>query len=289
MKKKIMDFKPPRTVWHPAFIQALKMELKKYHNVLEFHTEFQLTSEPLKIDCVVIKKKQNIKIDKNIAAIFRNWNIIEYKSPTAYFSISNFYKVYGYACLYASFESIPITNITISFIGSCNPRNLLKHLQNVHGYTVEKTYDGVYTVKGDIVPIQFVNSRLLSPEENLWLKSLSNRIKPSEFFKLDTEITRNGKAEQLAAYTYAIAQANPAIIREAIKMSNARELEKVIVEVGWAAKWEAKAEARGKAIGEAQGKAIGKAQGKANERKQVLKLLNQGLSAEELKRRLTKK
>ena len=38
-------------------------------------------------------------IKKNIAAIFREINLLEYKSPDDCVSPADFYKVYGYACL----------------------------------------------------------------------------------------------------------------------------------------------------------------------------------------------
>jgi hypothetical protein len=93
-----------RISWHTAFVEALQMKLEAYRDALEFHSEYQLTSELLKIDCVVIKKEKNLVIKKNIATIFKEWNIIEYKSLDDYVSVNDFYKVYGYACLYASFE-----------------------------------------------------------------------------------------------------------------------------------------------------------------------------------------
>jgi len=94
--------------WHPAFAEALQLELEAYGDSLEFHPEYQLTSGPLRIDCVVIKKAPNLVIEKNIASIFREVNLLEYKSPDDYVSVTDFYKVYGYACLYASFEKFPI-------------------------------------------------------------------------------------------------------------------------------------------------------------------------------------
>jgi hypothetical protein len=66
--------------WHPAFIEALQMELQTYQDVLEFHPEDPLTSGQLKIDCVVIKKAKGVVIKKNIAAVFREWNLLEYKN-----------------------------------------------------------------------------------------------------------------------------------------------------------------------------------------------------------------
>jgi hypothetical protein len=60
--------------WHPAFVQALQLELEDYADELEFRSEYQLTSEPLRIDVVVVKKKDGVKIDKNIGRIFRTHN-----------------------------------------------------------------------------------------------------------------------------------------------------------------------------------------------------------------------
>ena len=86
--------------WHPAFVEALQMELDAYKDILEFYPEYPLTSEPLRIDCVIIKKTKTVTINKNIAAIFRTWNLLEYKSPDDYVSVADFYKVYGADTLY---------------------------------------------------------------------------------------------------------------------------------------------------------------------------------------------
>jgi len=74
---------PSRISWHPAFVEALQMELREYRDDLEFYPEQPLTSEPLQIDCIVAKKAKDAVIKKNIGTIFREWNLIEYKSPTS--------------------------------------------------------------------------------------------------------------------------------------------------------------------------------------------------------------
>ena len=94
----------PPIIWHPAFIEAIKLELEEYKDVLEFRSEYQLTAEPLRIDCVIIKKPKDAVIKKNIAEIFRETNLLEYKSPDDYVSVADFYKVYSYACLLMSRE-----------------------------------------------------------------------------------------------------------------------------------------------------------------------------------------
>jgi len=233
--------------WHPAFVEAIQLELKDYEDVLEFHPEYQLTAEPLRIDCVVIKKTKDVVITKNIAAIFREANLLEYKSPDNHVSVANFYKVYGYACLYAYLENVPITNLTISFVESRYPRNMLVHLKKIRGYRVEETSPGIYTVNGDILPIQVIDSRRLSEDENLWLKSLSNRLDSLAVLKINEEAKRQDKATRIQAYMSAIAKANFLAIEEAMNMSNAaKSLDEVLERTGLVARWEARAEARGR-------------------------------------------
>jgi hypothetical protein len=234
-----------RLSWHPAFFEALQMELREYRDALEFHSEYQLTAEPLRIDCVVIRKAKDVEIKKNIAAIFREWNLFEYKNPGDYVSVDDFYKVYGYACLYASFGKVPITGISVSFVESRYPKKLLKHLRDDRGYTIAETSEGIYTVKGDILPMQIIDSRRLSADDNLWLKSLSDRLDRLEVTEIGEEILRQGKDVRIEAYRDAVIRANPGIIQEAFMgKRSSLTIEQVIENVGLGAKWEAKAEER---------------------------------------------
>jgi hypothetical protein len=234
-----------RNPWHSAFVEALQMELRNYRDVLEFLVEFQLTDEPLRIDCLVVRKAKDVEIKKNIGTIFKTWNLFEYKSPGDYVSVDDFYKVYGYACLYTSLKKVPITSLTVSFVESRHPRKLLRHLQNVRGYTVAETTEGIYSIQGDVIPMQIIDSRKLSADENLWLKSLSNKLNSGEITRISEEITRQKKEERIAAYLYAITQANTESIQEAMEMRNALTLEQVIENTGLGAKWEARGRTEG--------------------------------------------
>jgi hypothetical protein len=88
-----------RIAWHPAFRSAIKLEFEEYQDALEFKFENELNDEPLKVDVIVIKKVKDVPIKNAIAAIFRKDNIFEYKSPTDYFAVEDFYKVYGLCLL----------------------------------------------------------------------------------------------------------------------------------------------------------------------------------------------
>ena len=142
-----------RIYWHTAFFEALKQELSVYGEELEFYNEFSLTMEPLKIDCVVVKKVKDLIITKNIGEIFRGINIFEYKNPGDYVSVRDYYKVYGYACLYASFRKNDIRDMTLSFVESRTPRAILKHLNIDRGYTVAEKHPGIYTVIRDVLKL----------------------------------------------------------------------------------------------------------------------------------------
>jgi len=223
------------------------MELEQYKDVLQFIPEYQLTMEPLQIDIVIIKKTGDIIIEKNIGAMFRKDNLVEFKSPGRYISVKDFYKTYGYACLYAYLTEVPITGLTISFVEHRYPRKLISHLEKVRGFRVAEKSPGIYTVMGDIIPMQIINSRELSDNENLWLKNLSNRLGVPEIRKIDKELERNDRYAKMRAYIDAISRANPKKVKEAIRMSKSTlTLEQVFIDVGWTAKWEAKGKVDGK-------------------------------------------
>ena len=76
------NVKNTKLQWHPAFGAALRITLQ--------------------MDILIIKKLKDVPIRKTIGRIFRKHNIIEYKSPGDSLSINDFYKVYGYACIYQS-------------------------------------------------------------------------------------------------------------------------------------------------------------------------------------------
>ena len=117
---------------------------------------------------------------KNIGRIFRKHNIIEYKSPDDYISISDYYLVYAYACLYKADESkenqILFEDITITFVSHSFPRNLMNHLKNLHKYDVQLIENGIYYIEEDILPIQLIVTKDLTDEQNLWLHNLTNDI-----------------------------------------------------------------------------------------------------------------
>lgn len=216
--------------WHPGFCAALQIELKEEAEFLEFYPEYELSKKPMRIDTLIVKKIEDRPVKKNIGRIFRKYNLIEYKSPEDYLSINDFYKVYGYACFYQSdtekIHEIRMSEITISFVCSHYPREMLRSLREERGIEAEKTADGIYCLKNDVIPIQMILSHELPREENRWLASLRKDLKADEETNRLLEDYRKHKESRLyRAAMDLITRANQKTMEEARKMCDAlREL-----------------------------------------------------------------
>ncbi len=179
-----MEEQPKKLLqWHPAFYAGIQIELEEEAEQLVFENEHMLSTKPMQIDALIIKKDADRSIRKNIGQIFRKHNLIEYKSPDDSLSVNDFYKVLGYAYFYIAdtphVKEIRSEEITISYVCFGYPRELVKHLRD-KGYTVEKKEDGIYYVQGLEFPVQIIVNSKLPKEKNLWLKSLSNKISDTE-------------------------------------------------------------------------------------------------------------
>jgi hypothetical protein len=230
------------TYWHPAFRAAIKLELEQYKDVLDFQFEVPLNTEPLKIDAIIIKKIKDVEIKKNIAAIFRTDNIVEFKSPGDYLSIDDFYKVYAYACLYkVTGSNVVIEDISITMIENRHPASLFEHLQQKRGYSITEAWPGIYHVKGDVIPIQIIETKRLEETENMWLASLRDKLETSQYRIFADVFLPRRKEQEVETYLYALLNEHPEIITEVEKMADKLTLEDVLVRDGWTARWETKA------------------------------------------------
>ena len=215
----------PPIQWHPAFYAGIQIEFGKEAKYLTFESEHLLGSKPMQID-VIVKNEENRTLKKNIGRIFRRYNIIEYKGPGDYLSIDDFYKVYGYACFYKSdtriTDTIKIQDLTITLVSQCYPRKLIAHLRRKRGYEVKRIEPGIYRVKGDMVPIQILVSRRMSPEKNLWLRNLTDHIQSTEEAKRLLEEYKKHKTDKLyESVVNIIMNANKDLFKEMSSMCEA--------------------------------------------------------------------
>lgn len=119
--------------WHPAFYGAAELELRENKDDLEFQQEYNLGKEPLRVDLLVVKKRSEVQVKNEIGHIFKQYNVIEYKSPGDGLTVDDFYKTVGYACLYKglgeNMNQIPLEELTVSIFKENYPLKLFKMLR----------------------------------------------------------------------------------------------------------------------------------------------------------------
>ena len=220
--------------WHDAFFEALQLELYQYRDFLTFQSEHRLSEEALKMDVLVIKKDKDVYIEKNIGQIFKGANIFEYKSETDSFSRWDYNKVLGYAFLYSAFERMPITDITVTIALTIYPRELIKTLENERGLRVNDLGNGIYYVNGEVVPIQILESKRLSPDSNLFLRNLRSNLSADDMLKTLRLYNAYKPIDDRMVYLDRLIKANIDVFKEVKQMGALKELfMQTAEESGW--------------------------------------------------------
>mgnify|MGYP002800808214 FL=1 len=270
--------------WHQGFSAALRITLQEEMEFLEIQEEYLLSRKPLQIDILILKKKKELTIRKAIGRIFRRYNIIEYKSPEDYLTINDFYKVYAYACVYQSntdrINEVDPRELTITFVCSHFPREMVRHLEEVRGIHTKLAEKGIYYLGGDPIPIQLLITPELSREENYWMQNLRTDLKAGgEIRELMIRYERNRKRKDYEDVMDLITRANWEQMEEEKKMCDA--LNELFAE-------ELKeADERGRAAGMESGLKAGKESGRTEGiqlAKQVFRLSRSGVSESEIAR-----
>ena len=210
--------------WHEAFFEALQLELYQYKDALMFESEHRLSQEALRMDVLVIKKDKDIQIDKNIGRIFKGHNIFEYKSESDTFSYWDYNKVLGYAHFYSSFMQIPLSDITVSIALTIYPHKLVKTLENERGYMIRNVSDGIYYIDGDVVAVQIIESKQLSPVDNLFLHNLRSNLSTDDILVTLQSYKAQKPLDDKAAYLDRLIKANSLVYKEAMEMGALKDI-----------------------------------------------------------------
>lgn len=187
--------------WHPGFIGAMNLELKKNRDDLLFEKEHNLNTRPLEIDLLVIKEQAGVQVDNEIGRIFRGHNILEYKYPKDELDIDTFYKAMAYASLYKSYgktlDAVKADDVTVSLVRKAKPYGLFRYFKE-HGYLVKDVYRGIYYVEGNVLfPTQIIVTKELDFSEHIWLGALSDQLNKQDLHDLLAEAGKlHGKAEK---------------------------------------------------------------------------------------------
>jgi hypothetical protein len=203
--------------WHSPFRGAVKIELEPYKNILEYIDEKLLTKKPLQIDLLVIKKPSDVTIENPIGKIFRGINIMEYKSPTDYVSIDDFYKVSAYAYLLKSDadteDAVKFEDMTISLVSSKVRRLVFEHLKNNRGYEVTKQADGIYYLRKEKeIPAQCLILEELGSIHK-WLVALTDDITVEKLHNIAADYDPAEKNEYKQSVMETVIKANYEFIK----------------------------------------------------------------------------
>jgi len=208
-----------KVFWHEAFFEALQLEFHRYQDFLEFEDEYPLSKEALIMDVLVIKKKPSERIDKNIGKIFKTHNIFEFKSETDSLTERDYNKVVAYALLYSSFAPASVSDITVSFAVTVHPRELLKYLENERRFMIRTSEAGIYYIEGDTFPVQILESKLLLPDENVFLRNLRSNLSTDDVTKTAEAYKKLKPFEKKNVYLDRLIQANRDVFKEAMIVS----------------------------------------------------------------------
>ena len=169
-----------RVNWHEAASCAFQIELKDYSDFLEYITEYVLGKNSYRIDLLIIKKLTDEIIPKNIALIFKAFNLIEIKGIGSSINIGSYYKTIGYAGLLidqtSRLNQYSSLDVSITLLSFHYPRKLMNHLKKERKLTVAKVSPGVYHINKETFTAQIIVTKELSPEDNLYLRCLTNKL-----------------------------------------------------------------------------------------------------------------
>lgn len=178
-----------RINWHEAASSAVMIELRDYADMLDFYIEYMLGKNLFRIDMLIIKKNNERPIHKNIARNFKEFNIFEIKGIGSCAGTESYYKAVFYAFYYIiqSYDhkkaSCSPLNVTITLLSCHYPGKLIRHLTIERGLSVKKLSDGIYVVENPSIYIQLVVTSRLPPEENLYLRCITNELNDPELIK----------------------------------------------------------------------------------------------------------
>jgi len=152
--------------------------------------------------------------------MFKAINLFEFKSEQDSLTVDDYHKVMGYAYFYASSVRASLSDITISFAVTKHPRNLLHYLEHERGFKVTTSDDGICYVKGDTFDMQILESKLLSEEENLFIKNLRSNLSVAEAQRVLDAYKKIKDFESKNAYINRLARANPTVFKEMMELSD---------------------------------------------------------------------
>ena len=163
---------PPPSDWHSWMDALLHIVLHAYPVSIE--RELVLGSQPPRADFLVLMEDEVVDLGLRIFKIFREHNIIEFKSPDDELNEHILWKCVGYVGFYIHEKGIPADKVTLTLIRGAKPFRLFEELS---AYTVPDRASGIYHIKDWRVdlPIQVIVTTELSGPEYAGFRAISKK------------------------------------------------------------------------------------------------------------------
>ena len=208
-----------RMYWHGIFYEATELELIEYRDDIHIENEHLLSKQALQIDVLVIKKNHDIVIQKNIGKIFKSHNILEYKSLADNLNPDDYNKVIAYGLLYASFNSIDIKDVTITFVIPKISPSLWDYLTLHREFKVLDAEQGIYHVVGETFTTQIIEQKQLSSTNNLFLSNIKKDISKHDIEKMLLSLEAQGSLNHKSRVIQMLLQTSFKHFKEVMDMS----------------------------------------------------------------------
>ena len=167
----------PDKQWHPLFVISLKEAFAgALPGEVEIIPEVALSSKPLDVDVVVVKKGETARLNHPVADIFRTYNLFEFKSPGDRLEPNDYDKGMAVLRLYKAIEHkkmLTLDSFTLTFVSNRRPRAMLRMLA-MRGLPViaGKPVQGFYQVEKEAVPVQVLVLKELPDPEKAYMFSV---------------------------------------------------------------------------------------------------------------------
>ena len=112
-----------------------------------------------------------------------------------------------------------MSDITISVALTIFPRKLMKFLKNERMLNIQVMGDGIFYIVNEIVPIQILANKQLSPVSNLFLHNLRSNLSTEEMLNTLQLYRERKPLDDKNVYLDRLIKANLVVFKEALNMS----------------------------------------------------------------------
>ena len=176
--------------YHPPACASLELEFRENQEQIVFRQEYPLNTKPNTIDLLIIKEN-DVALKSGLGAIFKKYNICEYKSKKDSLNERIYYRTIAYTYLLAAYDRKvqSLDEITVTFIRQSKPVKLLKKFSE-WGFEIIDYEPGIFYVrKSGHVDMQIIAIGILDKKYR-WITKLTDKVELDDMKDMLSEIEK---------------------------------------------------------------------------------------------------